>query len=127
MKRLRKKERQYLRACINYKKHPNTYKTISNKALYGNTNIKRIDVHLVELAIKFFEKLHLVENQLIDSCGLFNNIYYENPRHKFKVPHCLMYLNIKNKLFDSEKKLIYYNKRHKQLEASESLVYSIQQ
>ena len=128
MERLRVKERQYLRACINYKRKSNSIKTISNKKLYLESKTKRIDVHLIELALNFFYKIeNNNNNHLITNCGNFSEQYHENTSHKFKVPHYIKHLNNKKILFNANNHLLYYNKRFSPQQMPYPYVYSIDQ
>lgn len=111
MERLRKKERRYLRACIDARRERGTFKYISNIKLYNKAAIERIDQFLIKQALKFINNLELTQNPIITNCGQFEIEYLDSIQNKFKPPHMLLRLKNSNHLYDTNGKLIYYHRR----------------
>lgn len=123
MERLRILERKTLRLCTQYRRERNKIH-INNSQLYHNANIIRIDNHLTQQALKFFDKcaedhqppiIHSLVNEFPTESFLFSN--------KYKPPDMLMRLNAAGHLYNGET-LIYY---HRKYSGAEGTVYNIKQ
>lgn len=124
MERIRKFERICLRGCVNYRRRIGSYKYINNSCLLQKANINRIDRILVELGLRYLEKLPQVNNRITDSLSAYHPEYYENPNNFYFPPTRLSHLNKENKLFDSNGQLTFYHRRY---DDSEGHVYCINQ
>lgn len=110
MERLRTFERKCLRLCTNLNREENSYYRISNRRLYETACIEKIDLYLINMAIKFLDSTLNNNNPIISGCGRFDSSYSLNTENKFKPPHSLLHQRNAGILFDQNERLIYYHR-----------------
>lgn len=106
MEILRRQERKFLRFCSNIPRNDNL-KKISNKVLYENCKIIRIDNFLTKSAINYWNALNRSENELIQR--IVNENVNLNDR-KYGIKH-LSLLNENNLLYNENNEIVYFNGR----------------
>lgn len=115
MERLRCFERRCIRACINYKRPYYTYKWISNKELYQQSEIKRIDCFMLDSTIKLFGKWPQLET--LDDCINLDADQLDDVHQAYKPPWYIQHLHDTNRLYVNSAPSIYHvrhraNTRH---------------
>lgn len=126
MELLRIFERKCLRASIDSHRKKGEY-LISNKNIYIQSKVERIDSFLIKQAIKFYDRLKDFPTELIFSTGSTpdQNYYIDNIKTKYKPPSYLLRLQDTKKLYDDNNNLIYYHKRRST--DNKNLIYNTNQ
>lgn len=119
MERLRAAERKCLRMCINYRRNPGDH-YISNETLYKEALVDRIDLSLVQQALKFYEKSTYSESPIISSLQPSDHDHIFDIFTNIKPPDYIAHLSCINTLLTGNR-LLYYNRRY---DGRDELVYS---
>lgn len=113
MEKIRVFERKCIRACLSKYRSPETdYRHfISNKKLYNEANIHRIDCFILKLIRNHFSQIHkITENSLISSIIYPNPLYFENTcKTGYVPPEAFPFLDKKNLIQDSNNVPIIYH------------------
>ena len=104
MENMRKVERRFLRACtskymdarFNYKRK------LSNKYIYTEANIERIDNFIIKLVRSHFNKIHEIDNEQIAHIYYPNKLYFEKTLAAIIPPEAFIYLDKKGLIQNEE-------------------------
>lgn len=116
MERIRLHERKCLRACTNYRRPIGDFRHVNNSILYRKADVPRIDSFLLKSALKFYEKVPNIQNDLIKTCVTFDNNYLnEIINSQYKPPYTLTYLYKNNHMINDQEQTVYYHRRNNQI------------
>ncbi|KAK0074467.1 hypothetical protein PV326_012427 [Microctonus aethiopoides] len=117
MEKIRMFERSCLRAATNkYRSSESEYKKwISNKKLYNETKIPRIDNFIIKITRDYFSKCKNNKNQIIKEFTNINTeITINGTEQGYPQPQAFIYLDAKGIIQDEHNiPIIYHLKRHK--------------
>lgn len=108
MERLRVFERRCIRACINYRRPPDTYKTISNVELYKQGTTKRFDNFVIDNAIKTFDKWPACP--FLQNCIQHDIDQMNDPRAPYKPPWYIIHLLDTGQLYANSTPILYHTR-----------------
>lgn len=124
MEQLRVFERKCLRACMNCRRSPGTYKLIRNQDLYNLAGIERIDRFLIRTTLKTWEKTRLLENPLTQEALSYDAEILSDPRSAYKPPNNICFLKDTGRLFRGDTLTLYHQRYNK---TTDGEVYSTAQ
>lgn len=105
MERIRKKERWFLRYCLNIFRNPITKKYVNSKELYNRANINRIDREIVAKNIDFVEKCKT--SSIHEIADIFENTNRNISTKKYKPIETFYQMKNQNKLYENGKLLVF--------------------
>lgn len=106
MERIRCFERKCIRACINYQRPLDTYKSISNVELYNTSKTIRADAFMINNAIKLFDRWP--NSPLLQNCVDFDPAILDDPRTAYKPPWLIHHLHTNDQLFLDTTPMLYH-------------------
>lgn len=109
MEKIRIQERKCLRYCsgINRQEDNDNFKYVKNEELYENCKIIRIDNFLAQSALKFWNSLQNLENNLTQN--IVNQEVNLNDNY-YSIKH-ISVLNENNLIYNANNQIVYFNGR----------------
>lgn len=110
MERIRSAERRFLR-WTRRDRGRKELKYINSSRLYAEANVSRIDVWMIALYLKTFEKFRLSENEWIQAMFNDDSVVRAARPEKYPGPEMLFHHNVIHPLVNDQGKMLHYNRR----------------